>query len=320
MNDESEPINPFEIETVADALRNYKERDFLVQNLIHEDTVNLIVGQPKSGKSFVMLFLSKALSEGSKFANMYTCKKSKVLIIDEDDGRHTVLSRCKSIGIVKNDNILLMVGKGFQIDNDVDFKRLRDTIAKEDINVLVLDSFLKIHRKEENNASEMRDVTQRLRAIANLGVTVFVIHHAGKSFNGIKNTARGSQEITAGMDTVYSIGNKKGLIILSSSMLRDLKESDDIISLELVEKGKLMELKCVNKTSEPRDRKDDAIRIEIVEALKKLNKPSSIKDVVTALLNNHKESMIRRAMNRLVACGEVKKESTTHNKSLFTIG
>jgi len=80
--------------------------------------------------------------------------------------------------------------------------------------LLIVDCLRKLHSGEENDSSHMSKVMDRLRALANQGVAIVVIHHEGK-FNegsGSKGTtymARGSSVISGSIDSHLSLGHSK---------------------------------------------------------------------------------------------------------------
>ncbi len=77
-------------------------------------------------------------------------------------------------------------------------------LAKRYQPVMIFESLIRFHSLDENEATAMRGVSQFFRGLCNLGATVIVLHHQGKSsVEGRRSPFRGSSEIEAGCDIAY---------------------------------------------------------------------------------------------------------------------
>jgi hypothetical protein len=68
--------------------------------------------------------------------------------------------------------------------------------------LFIFDSFVRFHEADENSASEMRTVMGHVRALADVGSTVLLLHHRPKSQEILY---RGSSDILAGVDVAFSL-------------------------------------------------------------------------------------------------------------------
>ncbi len=72
--------------------------------------------------------------------------------------------------------------------------------------MIVFDSLVRFHEADENSAKQMAEVFGKLRSIAEVGATAFLIHHQGKSRTSLY---RGSSDILAGVDAAFEIREEK---------------------------------------------------------------------------------------------------------------
>jgi hypothetical protein len=85
--------------------------------------------------------------------------------------------------------------------------------AKERKPLLIWDSLVEFNPGDELDATQMRAFLKKFRRLANLGATVLVLAHTGKT--ATSQDYRGSSDIKAGVDTAYrldSLEKKDGKI------------------------------------------------------------------------------------------------------------
>ncbi len=312
------------VHTVADIFQ-FPDLEFLVGGLMHKNTVVLISGDPKIGKSTFVLQLCKALCSGQKFLGSYQCLESRVLIIDEENGQSTLKKRFQSLGFHKSEkNLVVQCSMGFRIDNDEWFRQLSKFIQDEKINVVVFDSFVRIHSKEENSASEMKEVSQKLRTLANSGVTVIVIHHSGKSHEkGPKNPFRGSQEIIAGVDSAFSLKKRGEQICFESTIQRDLPGDISIILKKEITPAGGIHFEQVSITKALQKSKKEIAIEAIIEVMENHFKQSidllKVEDILSAVKMKLPigEKNVKTALRELKEAGKVTFRSEGHNRRLY---
>jgi hypothetical protein len=71
--------------------------------------------------------------------------------------------------------------------------------------LIVVDSLVSFHRGNENDATETRAFMQGFRRLADLGATIILLHHSGKSDSS--REYRGSSDIKASLDVGYHLAN-----------------------------------------------------------------------------------------------------------------
>jgi len=109
-------------------------------------------------------------------------------------------------------------------------------MAREHRPLIIFDSLIRFHSAEENSATEMAEVMQNLRALANVGATVLVLHHKPKAEGA---HYRGSSDIAGGVDTAFSVSRdrQEGILKLECFKSRFVEEFSLTVRPDLAEAG-----------------------------------------------------------------------------------
>jgi hypothetical protein len=87
--------------------------------------------------------------------------------------------------------------------------------------LIVVDSLAAFHGGDENSAGEMRTFMNRCRRVANLGATVGIVHHNGKSETA--KDYRGSSDFKAAIDCGFHVTNYSDTGLLDKMVMRPFK-------------------------------------------------------------------------------------------------
>ena len=87
--------------------------------------------------------------------------------------------------------------------------------------LIIVDSLSAFHGGDQNSAGEMRTFMDRCRQIANLGATVVIIHHDGKSETA--KDYRGSSDFKAAIDCGFHVTNFGNDGLLDKMVMRPFK-------------------------------------------------------------------------------------------------
>src|SRR5262249_4042018 len=171
--------------------------DYIAPDLFPRGNVVLVKGNPGCGKSFVALKLAVSIAMGTEFLGR-SCERLPVLIVVKENPIQLQRQRLR---ILANGPVLLLnIWGGWLPDPP---PRLGDPrllrIAKEEKPVIILDSLVRFHDADENDASEMRTVMPHVRRLADAGATIIVLHHKPKSDESLY---RGSSDILAASGSV----------------------------------------------------------------------------------------------------------------------
>jgi RecA-family ATPase len=170
----------------------------------------MLLGEPNSGKSMIAQSIASAVVRQDEVLwQTYLVKPgtAKVIYVDEENPTDVVYRRLKSFGVQGyEDRIRYLFHQGVRLDRNAD--ALYDEVAAFRPDLLVLDSLVRLHSKDENSSSDMAVLyNDAIKPIAReLGTTVLLLHHSSKtdSTSSYKR-GRGSGELTASPDVGLDI-------------------------------------------------------------------------------------------------------------------
>lgn len=176
-----------------------KKQPFLLEGMIVENSVNALTSDSGKGKSLVMLKMVEAIARGVKFLDQYETKKTNVLILDLEMSQNDLIQRAKSIVGEDIEGLDFHYCDSFDIENELDFKWLTDSIEERKYGLIVMDTLSAIHGKNENDNSEMNKINKKFLELTNQhNVTILFLHHHKKLQKGEKMnqaTSRGASAI-----------------------------------------------------------------------------------------------------------------------------
>jgi len=177
--------------------------------------LTLVAGEPGSGKSAFAQDLAFRLSNGSEWADgSEITEPSKTLWIDSDGAKSILADRLRNWEMNPDDFIL-----PGQTDIYADFglisnskPQIKEILEEMNPRLVVIDSLTGVHRQEEKDASDMKDLFDILQEWAGkFNCAVVIIHHLNKGFSQIQNgpitldRIRGSTQIVASARSILVI-------------------------------------------------------------------------------------------------------------------
>ncbi len=154
----------------------------------------LISGASKAGKSFLLLELCIALSEGREWLG-FPCKKSKVLYINLEIDPASCINRIKNIyealGITPEhpEDFVIWNLRGYAVPLDKLVPKLLKRMEGQGFDAVVLDPIYKVITGDENSASDMGYFTNQFdRICTETGCSVIFCHHHSKGAQGGKKS------------------------------------------------------------------------------------------------------------------------------------
>jgi hypothetical protein len=189
--------------------RRPEEQHWLIEGLWADQAVGIVGGEPKCCKSFLALDVAVAVASGAPCLRRFTTvRRGPVLLFAAEDALHIVRSRLEGIAQAAGVSfeqlaIHVVTTPTVRIDLEADRRRLRDTVAQIAPRLLVLDPFVRLHRVDENMASEVAPLLAYLREIQRRHETaVLLVHHSRKGGHARAGQAlRGSSELHAWGDS-----------------------------------------------------------------------------------------------------------------------
>ena len=185
------PAIPY-IVTVGEFLAmDLPEPDWLVDSLLVDATVQLVIGPPKTFKTFFATEMHLAMASGTDAFGLYETKQRTTCYVQrevEASGwqrrlRRMILGRGLDIHDVE-DRLLLITGHRVRVDDPEDMRRFTDALLTKypDLGLVTLDTFKKSHGANENDNTEMDAVMDTLLKIRDeFRVAVQLIHHNSKT-------------------------------------------------------------------------------------------------------------------------------------------
>lgn len=163
-------------------------QQWLIEGLWASAGVGLIGGAPKCCKSWLGLEMAVSLASNTPCLGAFApARKGKVLLFMAEDstavvrGRFEALSHHHGVALDSLD-IFVITQSSLRIDLPSQQQRLRKTVEKIRPDMLLLDPLVRLHRIDENSASEVSALLGFLRSLQReFHTAVVLVHHARKN-------------------------------------------------------------------------------------------------------------------------------------------
>ncbi len=170
------------------AVSDDPQPDWLVEGLWAARAVGCIGGTPKIGKTWLALELALAVASGKPCLGRFAVRDpGPVLVYCAEDTALAVKQRVAGLATARGiDFDRLAVGwigaSSLRLDDPRDRRRLTLTLIATKPRMLVLDPLVRLHRGDENSATEISEILGFLRSLQREhGVAVVLVHHVRKS-------------------------------------------------------------------------------------------------------------------------------------------
>lgn len=303
----------FQITTLAEILKSALP-EYLIDPILLKGTVNMLCGDPEAKKSVLALSIIKAaLTEKYLWGKFKVNANGRVLLIDEENPQSILNERCRQMSLTENLPLSSLLHQHVRIDNDFSFQELLQMIKKEGPILVVFDSLVRIHDQRENDATAMARVMGRLKQIANLGVTVLVLHHLNKSGGSKKNKVRGSTDIVGGPDVVFALTNHNTYHVLEP--LKNRYKDFDPIKLRFFFDKKRIWVNYVG--SAPKTKTHQAEILGILDKMPKAGVEEIFEELKTRGVNLGKNAL-RKLLTGIATEGKIKEEIGQSGKKIYS--
>ena len=207
-----------------DILGEYTDKEkeeWFVTGLIRGNSINLIVGAPKVGKSFLGMQMAFSTFYGVPFmGNPYwtSTGKFKCVLLEGEDSDSTYVKRMRAM---VNFHKLSMAGaevylshnSGIYLDTEHGIMALRKLVLKEKPDLLIIDPLASVHNGNENDSSHIGPIMNKLRGLLNMspGMAIVLVHHAKKKARNESgpSEARGSSALFAAVEMQMVVDSKR---------------------------------------------------------------------------------------------------------------
>lgn len=164
----------------------------LIEGVVRVGHKMLISGSSKAGKSFLLMQLCIALSEGLKWLG-FKCKKSKVLYVNLEIDAASCINRFSEIYKAlklkpkHSHDIVIWNLRGRAMPLDKLVPRLIRKVINQGFDAIIIDPIYKVITGDENNASDMGAFCNQFDRICNeTGCAAIYCHHHSKGSQGFK--------------------------------------------------------------------------------------------------------------------------------------
>jgi RecA-family ATPase len=164
----------------------------LIEGIVRVGHKMLISGSSKAGKSFLLMELCIALSEGMKWLG-FQCKKSKVLYVNLEIDAASCINRFSEIYKAlklkpkHSHDIVIWNLRGRAMPLDKLVPKLIRKVQNQGYDAIIIDPIYKVITGDENNASEMGAFSNLFDKICNeTGCAAIYCHHHSKGSQGFK--------------------------------------------------------------------------------------------------------------------------------------
>jgi len=226
---------------------------WLIEQLWSDQAVGLIGGEPKCCKSILALDLAVAVASGTPCLRRFTVsRRGSVLLFAAEDALHVVRRRLESIGraagvALEDLDVQVITAPRLRLDLHDDAERLDRTVATLRPRLLVLDPFVRLHRRDENASGDVAPLLDQLRELQRrYELAVVLVHHARKGGGHVRagQALRGSSEFHAWADSLLYLRRQGERLTLSvehraapgiDALALRLRTDDEHLALEIVE-------------------------------------------------------------------------------------
>lgn len=195
------------------------EQRWLIDRLWADQAVGIVGGEPKCCKSFLALDMAVSVSAGAPCLGRFPISRpGRALVFAAEDALHVVRERLQGIALERGTelsklDVHVITAPTVRLDLEDDRKRLQQTVASLRPKLLVLDPFVRLHRRDENISGEVAPLLAFLRDLQRRWkVAVAVVHHARKGASKMRagQALRGSSEFHAWGDSNLYLRRQAG--------------------------------------------------------------------------------------------------------------
>ena len=208
------PYKEFKIKAITE--------DFepIIENFLNRKEFMLLHATAKTGKSMLALNIGLAVATGSDFLGMPTTK-SKVLYLQTEIANVSLKDRIETMLHGQEFQTYEDASLNLEISNDrirIDeiegIELLKSNLKTRCPTLLIIDPLYDLHRKNEDNATDMAPILSDIREIArSCDCAIILIHHQGKKGEGFSNnpghSCRGSSAFADVPDSSISLTKDK---------------------------------------------------------------------------------------------------------------
>ena len=293
---EKPPIDSRKLDLVhaSEAIKNIKPPQFVIKNVLEKDSLTLLYGSAKAGKSFVSISMAASVSMGIDWFDHKT--KEGLVVYLAGEGQRGIARRLLAWQQLNRYSLekskFHFSTRGAQLLNDSEAVLLRDEILKLQDHygappqMIVIDTLARNFGAGNENSKEdmnrfVSSIDRYLRE--EFGSAIVLVHHTG---HDAASRARGSSVLPAAVDWSYQVTREDDdehtmLLDFEQTLIKDGKplpnkrfQFQEVELLEMVDEdgipttsGALKEIQYVAKQKSKKLAKNQIIVKEAIEFL-----------------------------------------------------
>jgi len=313
-------MNPFPVQRASQLASSGPQTQWLVQDLWTEQAVGILGGEPKCCKSFLALDVAVSVASGTACLRQFPVRRSgPVLLFPAEDSLAVVRQRLEGIAAAAQVPfaplpVQVITAPSLRLDTATDRLRLSQTVQAQHPVLLVLDPLIRLHRVDENDATQIAALLSYLRELQRqFQLAVLLVHHARKDSQSSRpgQALRGSSELHGWGDSNLYLRRKGSQLTLSTE--HRAAPTQDHIPLQLTQSGSALALKVLERPIAQPDISPTPIE-QVRQALAQLQEPSSVQQLQK--LCGIRTANVCSALAELSAQGEVVRDARGYQLKL----
>ncbi|MDP2644388.1 MAG: AAA family ATPase [Desulfobacterales bacterium] len=217
-------MNGLPVKRACDLADSTGKPEWLIEGLWADQAVGILGGEPKCCKTFLALDMAVSVASGAACLRCFRVfRTAPVLLFPAEDALSAVRKRLEGICAAAHTRldalpIYVITAPRLLLDLPQDREQLRQTVARINPALLILDPFIRLHRSDENASKEVAPLLGYLRQLQReLHVAVLLVHHVRKG-SGAKRpgqTLRGSSDLHGWGDSNLYLRRNDAHLLLS---------------------------------------------------------------------------------------------------------
>lgn len=218
-------MNTLPVQRASQLATTGPQTQWLIEGLWADQAVGILGGEPKCCKSFLALDIAVSVAAGCPCLRQYPVPRAgKVLLFPAEDSLPVVRQRLAGIAAAaqvpfEGLPVEVITAPSVRLDTPADRQRLTNTIQQCQPRLLILDPLIRLHRVDENDATQIAALLSFLRQLQRqFQLAVLVVHHARKDSNSSRpgQALRGSSELHGWGDSNLYLRRKGDQLTLST--------------------------------------------------------------------------------------------------------
>lgn len=198
--------------------------DWIVHGIIEADSLNLIFGDPESGKSLLAIDMACCVASGTSFHGL-PCKRGSVVYI-AGEGESGLMRRFDAWAVATNTKVppsSVFISTEPQSLCSQGSDAIIQSLAKiPPVSLIIIDTLSRnFGEGDENSTTDMNRFIKAVDQIRKVhGSAILILHHPG---HGDKHRARGALTLKAALDSEYRTDKTRstGKVVLTNTKMKD---------------------------------------------------------------------------------------------------